>query len=150
MVLSYRSIVTGCFVLLLLTGCDPKPASSPAGKSPNATAPTLPAPSEQPAAPEQARATATQPANTARDQQLIEEVEKAYASGVDNYRNGRLTEARRDFDHAVDLMLASGLDIKNDPQLSDEFEHTLDAVNTLEMEALKEGNGFSPKVEPAP
>jgi len=54
------------------------------------------------------------------------------------------------FDAAVDLMLTSGMDLKSDPQLSDEFEHLLDAVNSLEMAALRQGNGFSTKVEAAP
>ena len=63
---------------------------------------------------------------------------------------GNLTEAKKDFDHAVDLMLASGIDLKSDPQLSEEFEHIVDAVNTLEMQALKQGNGFAPKIEPSP
>ena len=47
-------------------------------------------------------------------------------------------------------MLSSGLDIKADPVLNDEFERTVDAVNALEMDALKQGNGFSPKTEAAP
>lgn len=83
-------------------------------------------------------------------QQLIEQVEKAYKAGDANYRKGRLAEAKIDFDHAVDLMLASGLDIKSNPQLQDEFDHIVDQVNALEMEALKVGNGFAPKVEPTP
>jgi membrane-bound lytic murein transglycosylase D len=149
MVLSNLPTAAACIALLLLSGCDPKPASSPAGKSPHASAPTLPAQS-QPAAPAPQSSAAVPAATAARNQQLIDQVEQAYASGVTNYRAGRLGEARKDFDHAVDLMLNSGIDIKNDPQLSDEFEHTLDAVNTLEMEALKQGNGFSPKVEPSP
>jgi membrane-bound lytic murein transglycosylase D len=149
MVLSNFSTAAACIALLLLTGCDPHPATSPAGKSPHATAPTLSAQNKAPTPAVQAGA-AESSATSARDQQLIDQVEKAYASGVANYRNGRLGEARKDFDLAVDMMLSSGLDLKNDPQLSDEFEHTLDAVNTLEMEALKQGNGFSPKAEPSP
>jgi membrane-bound lytic murein transglycosylase D len=47
-------------------------------------------------------------------------------------------------------MLTSGLDLKGDPQLSDEFEHLLDAVNSLEIAALKQGNGLSPVIEAAP
>ena len=64
------------------------------------------------------------------------------SSGVDNYRGGRLEAARSDFDMAVDLMLTSGMDVKNDPQLSDEFEHLLNAINSLEMSALKAGHGI--------
>ena len=49
--------------------------------------------------------------------------------------------------NAVDLMLTSGLDLKTSPQLSDEFEHIVDAVNALEMDALKQGNGFAAPME---
>jgi membrane-bound lytic murein transglycosylase D len=34
--------------------------------------------------------------------------------------------------------------------LQDEFDRIVDGVNALEMEALKQGNGFVPKEEPAP
>ena len=81
---------------------------------------------------------------------LIQQVDKSYHSGVQNYRNNRLDAARLDFDSAVDQMLASGIDIKSDPALSDEFERTVDAVNALELVALKQGNGFSPKQEETP
>ncbi len=67
-----------------------------------------------------------------------------------NYHAGKLQIAKKDFDRAVDLMLTSNLDLHNEPGLHDEFDHILDAVNTLEMEALKQGNGFAPKLEPAP
>ncbi len=36
------------------------------------------------------------------------------------------------------------------PQLQDEFDRIVDGVNALEMEALKQGNGFVPKEEPTP
>jgi membrane-bound lytic murein transglycosylase D len=42
------------------------------------------------------------------------------------------------------------MDLKSDAQLADEFAHLLDAVNSLEMSALKQGNGFSPPLEAAP
>jgi membrane-bound lytic murein transglycosylase D len=137
--------------VLLCIGCKPQAVTSPAGAKPQQTAPPLSPPQSKPPA------KATEPntpahtvAEHARNQQLIDAVEKAYASGVTNYRAGKLTEAKNDFDHAVDLMLTSGLDLKGDPQLSDEFERIVDAVNSLEMEALKEGNGFAPTVEQTP
>ena len=74
----------------------------------------------------------------------------AYQSGVANYHAGKLQTAKADFDRAVDLMLTSNFDLRNEPQLRDEFDRVIDAVNTLEMEALKQGNGFAPKIEPAP
>jgi membrane-bound lytic murein transglycosylase D len=83
-------------------------------------------------------------------QALIGRAENSYNSGVANYNANRLEAARADFDSAIDAMLSSGLDLKNDPQLSDEFENLVDRINSLELVALKQGNGFSPKVEPAP
>jgi membrane-bound lytic murein transglycosylase D len=85
-----------------------------------------------------------------KTQQLIDTVEQAYQAGVDNYHSGHLEAAKASFDYAVDQMLTSGLDLKNDPQLAAEFDHIVDAVNTLEMDALKQGNGFEPKIESAP
>jgi membrane-bound lytic murein transglycosylase D len=85
-----------------------------------------------------------------RVQALIAQVEKAYSQGEANYKKGQLPEAKANFDRAVDLMLTSGIDIKSTPQLQDEFDRIIDAVNALEMEALKQGNGFAPKTEPTP
>jgi membrane-bound lytic murein transglycosylase D len=130
-----------------LTGCpsgQPGTVSATAGTK--ATAPAI-EPTQQPANP------APAPAPTAeqrRAQQLIAQVEKAFQSGQAHYSKGQLVLAKSDFDSAVDMMLASGLDIKADPQLDDEFNRILDSVNALEMEALKQGNGFWPAVEPTP
>jgi membrane-bound lytic murein transglycosylase D len=81
---------------------------------------------------------------------LIQQVEAAYARGDADYRKGMLAEAKAEFDRAVDLMLSSGIDIRGNQQLSDEFDHIVDQVNGLEMEALKQGNGFVPKEEETP
>jgi peptidoglycan lytic transglycosylase D len=81
---------------------------------------------------------------------LIQQVEAAYARGDADYRKGMLPEAKVEFDRAVDLMLSSGIDIKSNPQLQDEFDKIVDQVNALEMEALKQGNGFVPKEEITP
>lgn len=130
---------------LLAAGCGPQPVRSPAGQSPQATAPPL-----TQSAPGGAQPPAFAPSQNQKHQQLIEQAEKTYASGMSNYRAGRLSAAKADFDRAVDLLLTSGVDVKSDPQLNDEFEHLVDAINALEMEALKQGNGFAPKVEPSP
>ncbi len=83
-------------------------------------------------------------------QVLIQQVEAAYARGDADYRKGLLPEAKVEFDRAVDLMLSSGIDIRSNAQLQDEFDRIVDQVNALEMEALKQGNGFAPKVEDTP
>jgi membrane-bound lytic murein transglycosylase D len=81
---------------------------------------------------------------------LIQQVEAAYARGEADYRRGRLSEAKLEFDRAVDLMLLSGMEIKSDPQLQEELDRIVDGVNALEMEALKKGNGFVQPEEPTP
>ncbi len=83
-------------------------------------------------------------------QQIIDQVERAYANGDAAYRKGRLPEAKAELDRAVDILLTCGIDIKSEPKLQDEFDHIVDQVNSLEMEALKIGNGFVPKMEPSP
>ncbi len=83
-------------------------------------------------------------------QALITKAEGSYNSGVGNYRAGHLDAARLDFDFAIDTMLTSGMDLKTDGDLQTEFDSLLDRINSLEMAALKQGNGFSPKVEEAP
>jgi membrane-bound lytic murein transglycosylase D len=142
----------GCAVLVFsLAGCDPsnsKNASS--GSVAQATAPALAA-AAVPAV--QAPAPAPPPPLTLEQQRihlLIRQVDEAYALGEANYRKGRLPEAKQQFDRAVDLMLASGIDIKNSPELQEEFDRVVDGVNEFEMEALKQGNGFVPKEEPTP
>jgi membrane-bound lytic murein transglycosylase D len=87
---------------------------------------------------------------TPREQQVIAAAENSYASGMRNYHAGDLAAAKRDFDNAVDTMLSSGLDLKGSSALSAEFEHIVDAVNALEMDALKQGNGFTPPMEQTP
>ncbi len=147
--ISYRSTF-GAALALLLVGCNPSQNSrTPKKTPPQATAPSITAPSPHLSAKASA-ATSQQAAQQLQVQALIAQVEKAYSAGAADYRKGRLPEAKLEFDRAVDLMLTSGIDIKSDPELQDEFNRIVDAVNSLEMEALKQGNGFAPKVEPSP
>ena len=137
-------------------------AGSPAKISAKQTAPSIAQGSAPPAkqnggaaAPtpqQQAAAIAMQQAdqNAGKSQQLINRAESSYSSGVDNYRAGRLDAARMDFDYAVDAMLSSGMDLKVDGPLADEFDRLVNAINALELAALKQGNGLSPKLEAAP
>jgi membrane-bound lytic murein transglycosylase D len=134
---------------LLLTGCVPEDGvAKGTAKSPQATAPALKP--TAPAVPTKALATPTATPASPEIQAVIDAVEVAYQSGVANYHAGKLQTAKADFDRAVDLMLTSNFDLRNEAQLRDELERVIDAVNTLEMEALKQGNGFAPKIEPAP
>ncbi len=141
--------MAGAAVLALtLTGCTPTETAGVSAAPPRqATAPALPA-----AAPAQPIAPAPPPP-TAEEQRvkvLITQVEAAYARGSADYQKGSLAEAKTEFDRAVDLMLSSGIDIKSNAELQDEFDKIIDQVNGLEMEALKQGNGFVPKEEITP
>src|ERR1700677_2338633 len=151
------ALVVGCVPLVMLTGCPQSqtPTAAP-GKIPaQAIAPPIAqgetVNAEKAGQPVQSAAqSADTAARAAKVLELINKAEASYRSGVDDYRAGHLDAARVDFDSAVDLMLTSGMDIKTDPQLSDEFDQLLSAVNSLEMAALKQGNGFSPVLEAAP
>ena len=83
--------------------------------------------------------------------QLISQVEKEYQLGQDNYKAGHLEAAKDNFDRAFNLLLGSSVDVRSDPRLQQEFDHVLDGVNGLELQALQEGDGFTEqKSEPAP
>lgn len=149
-----RVAVIGAWApLALLLGCPQQHAGAPAASSAKVTAPAV-APATTQAQPTGASphnvATAETAAHARQVQQVIASAQGTYQSGVDNYRSGHLEAARADFDSAVDLMLTSGLDLKADPQLSDAFDHLLNSINSLEMTAIKQGNGLSPKIEAAP
>jgi len=146
-------LAAACAPLVMLAGCPQNQKAAKATVPAQAVAPVInQAQNGQVAQPTKtaAKAQASDPAKAHEDQQLIKHAEELYRSGVDNYSAGHLSAARADFDAAVDSMLTSGMDLKGDPQLADEFDHLLSAVNSLEMAALKQGNGFSPTIEAAP
>ena len=82
---------------------------------------------------------------------LIALVEKEYQAGRANYAAGHLDAAKDNFDHAFNMLVGSGLDIRNDERLQAAFDRLVENVNSLEMVALQQGDGFTEqKPEPAP
>jgi membrane-bound lytic murein transglycosylase D len=146
------ALVLALALSLALSGCVPSNPSQPSqANAPQATAPPLPAPVPvQPSQPAAAKAPPPPAAQQQRIRALIQQVESAYKAGESDYHKGQLPEAKMNFDRAIDLMLSSGVDIKSIPELQDEFDRIVDGVNAMEMEALKQGNGFVPKVEETP
>jgi membrane-bound lytic murein transglycosylase D len=159
---SLCALVTTC---VLLAGC-PDSSAGNAGAPARTTAPTTPG-ATQAAKPAPTTSTAQQAAQASpnaaqaaadakaaqqaqRAAQIIANAETSYNSGVRNYRANRLDAARLDFDTAVDGMLSSGMDLKSEGPLADELDHLLNAINAVEIDALKQGNGLSAKVEEAP
>ena len=133
---------------VLMSGCDPQKPAASATPASHALAPAVPSPATQQVA---TPASSPQPgASQQRVESLIKQVDKAYALGDAAYKHGNLPEAKSNFDNAVDLMLGSGIDIRSTPALQDEFDRIVDQINSLEMDALKQGNGFTPKTEDTP
>ena len=140
------------------TGCS-APKSS-AALPPQATPPTLKttaAPAAKPESkPQTAPSTSIQPTSSqapAPDaiDQLIAQVEKEYQKGQTNYQAGHLEAAKDNFDQAFDMLVKGKVSVQDDERLQDEFDKVVEAVHNLEMQALKEGDGFTEqKAEPAP
>jgi len=151
---SLAGCISAFALAVSVSACGPSgSASVVATPAPQAFAPSVsaPAPATQQQQPAQAPAPPPQsPAQQQRVKALILQVDEAYAAGQADYKKGDLLAARRDFDRAVDLMLASGIDIRSTPELQDEFDRIVDQINGLEMEALRQGNGFTPKTEDTP
>lgn len=148
------SLISALALALSVSGCGPAQRSSAVATPPRqALAPATAAAAAQPQQQPQPQAPSPAPQSPAQQQRvkaLIQKVDEAYAAGQADYKKGDLLAARRDFDRAVDLMLTSGLDIKSTPELQDEFDRVVDQINGLEMEALRQGNGFTPKTEDTP
>jgi len=82
---------------------------------------------------------------------IIAQAEKEYQAGRDNYKAGHLDAAKQNFDRAFNLLLGSTLDVYSDERLQQELDRVLEGVNSEDMQALQEGEGFTEqKAEPAP
>lgn len=137
--------------VIISTACEEHGARRAASTPPpKATAPAIsetepqkPAP---PVAPPQAAAQQTDPVPG-----IIEEAEREYQKGQANYQAGHLEAAKTNFDNAFDMLLRSKVGVHDDERLENEFDKIVEAVNSLEMQALKAGDGFTEqKSEPAP
>ena len=146
-----RAIFPAVFVATLLTaGCETTQPKKAAILPAHATAPTLTESATPEADPppkiQQAAIPQPDPAEA-----LIAQAEKEYASGQANYQAGHLEAAKNNFDQAFNTLLSSNLDIRNDERLEREFDKLVEAVNELELVALKRGDGFTEqRSEPAP
>src|SRR5579872_83530 len=83
-----------------------------------ASAATQPAPPPAPPAPD-------------RVGDLVAQAEQQYQSGIANYETGNTDQARQDFDHALNSLLESNLDIRSDDRLQKEFDRIVQGVNEI-------------------
>src|SRR5512146_819734 len=140
--------------VIAFTACGSKDGRQAAKAMPpkNATAPTV---AQQAPDPKPASVVEQQKPAPAQQQDpvpaLIERAEREYQKGQANYQAGHLEAAKANFDQAFDMLLKGKVGIEDDDRLQNEFDKIVEAVHNLEMQALKEGDGFTEqKAEPAP
>ena len=133
------------------TFLPPAQTQAPALKPAAAVPKPIPANVQQPAPPP-APVTAQKPVpkpDPVAD--IIAQAEKEYQAGRDNYKAGHLDAAKQNFDRAFNLLLGSTLDVYSDERVQQELDRVLEGVNSEDMQALQEGDGFTEqKAEPAP
>ena len=83
-----------------------------------ASAATQPAPPPAPPAPD-------------RVGDLVAQAEQQYQGGVASYQAGNTDQAKQDFDHALNSLLESNLDIRSDNRLQQEFDRIVQGVNEI-------------------
>jgi membrane-bound lytic murein transglycosylase D len=167
---------------MALIGSSCQTAQKPVAFAPPTAPPPLIAKSAAPAAPQaQAAAPAAQsepraqsPGGTSPESaspvkptadpvgDLVADVEKEYQTGLANYQAGKTDAAKQNFDHALNALLESKLDIRSDDRLEKEFERITDGVNQLnlgdaasdseagnsEPAPIDETNGITPAADP--
>jgi len=75
---------------------------------------------------------------------LVSQAESLYQAGMGDYRSGNLEGAKEQFDHAVEKLLESKLDVQGDDRLSGEFDKLVEDVYAAEAAALERGDSLSP------
>ncbi|HYV85562.1 MAG TPA: transglycosylase SLT domain-containing protein, partial [Patescibacteria group bacterium] len=67
-------------------------------------------------------------------QSIREQMDEAYQSGLEAYQAGRFSEAKEHFDHAVDVVLSSGLDLSEYPSLKAAFDELVSNIADMDAE----------------
>src|SRR3954465_3338363 len=144
-------LVFCCALALLATACETSEKKAHTTPIAQAQAPTLIAQRQAapslPAKPKPTQA-ATQPDPV---QKIIDDAEKQYQQGQQEYSAGHLEAAKQNFDQAVNLLLEGPVDVRSDDRLQSELDKISEGVNELEVAALQQGDGFTEqKAQPAP
>lgn len=144
-------LATSVVITLLATGCETsekaKPRTTPVVQ---AHAPTLVAQAQAPTP----KPTSPAPAQTAKldpVDRIVEQAEKQYQQGQQDYAAGHLEAAKQRFDQAVNVLLEAEIDVRSDERLQRELDKITEGVNQLEVAALQLGDGFTQQqAQPAP
>ncbi len=131
---------------LLLTSCQTEKKRAATAPPLRATAPTITASTPAPSKIDEKLATKGDPVEA-----LLKQVESEYQSGRANYAAGHLEAAKANFDRAFNLLLQGPVEVRSDGRLERKFEQIVEDVHSLELVALKAGDGFTEqRSEPAP
>ncbi len=144
----YRCWIIAGAALLATVACEPDKSAKRSDPPPQAVAPTITSPVAQSPEPkiQEKLVPKVDPVEA-----IITQTEQAFREGEANYQAGHLDQAKTDFDRAFNVLLSYPKGVKSDDRLSDEFDKIVEAVNELEMQALKQGDGFTAQAaEPAP
>lgn len=82
---------------------------------------------------------------------LFAQVEKEYQAGQVEFKAGRLETAKTKYDHALELLAKSGIDVKSDPRLQKEFDQLQAAEKEIQQQDVQQEQAEQEKpAEPAP
>jgi membrane-bound lytic murein transglycosylase D len=142
--------------LLASIGCRSEQRPAPLLPATQATAPAVSASAAQAPPSKALPAVVPSPATDTQPEpdpvvELVQRVEKEYQAGENNDQAGQPEAAKQNFNRALNLLLESQFDVHSDERLQREFDRVLDAVNSLDLEALQRGDTPpEQKAEPAP
>jgi flagellar biosynthetic protein FliP len=89
--------------------------------------------------------------SSSASRELIHRVEFIYRSGLEKHKARQFEAARIDFDSAVEQMLSSGMDLKNDRLLAEEFVSLVSRIHALKAAAANQAYAVpsrTPKASP--
>src|SRR5262245_10015079 len=66
-------------------------------------------------------------------QRVIEKSHGYFQSGELNFKGGNYEKARREYDHAVDIVLNSGIDVRSDTRLQQHYQNLIDLIFQRQM-----------------
>src|SRR2546423_8277609 len=132
---------------ILLVGCEEqkRPNTAPASE---AIAPPITAPAPQVTTkiePPPQQALAPDPVDV-----TIEQAEKEFQAGQENYTAGHLDAAKQNFDHAFDILTQGPVEVRSNEKLKQECDELVERATALGGGALTVRDGVTEqKAEPA-
>jgi membrane-bound lytic murein transglycosylase D len=74
---------------------------------------------------------------------IMAEAERHFQLGEAAYGKGKLADARKEFDRAVDTVLEARIDVRTNTELNAYFINLIEKINALEVEAIAKGESIN-------